>query len=453
MIRRSRALLYGAVAAWIVAIAAFVGGWASAVRYGDQMSLNTFVASLLPSRPGLMSTPQNVRQNFVVFWDVWDLVNREFYHTEPLNQQKMVYGAIRGMMQSLGDDYTLFQEPDAAAQTRESMQGSLEGIGAYIRVKDGEVQIDRPIRNSPAQKAGLLPGDVLVKVDGTDMTALIKGLSDGDAAAKAATTIRGEKGTLAKLVVRRPPATTTFSVDVLRDAVPLVSVNGQMLDNGIAYVQITDFKGNTTKELDATLRELLPQKPTRVVLDLRNDPGGFLTTAQEVLGHFYDGVALYESDKDGQLKELKTTSAPADVHVFDLPLVVLINGNSASAAEIVAGALRDQRPNTTLLGEKSYGKGSVQNIHTLGDGSSARITIAHWLTPNKSEIHKIGITPQYVVPFSADAPYPVPCIAEQQPAPGQPACADSQLSWGIRMLTSNERPPQITPTPTAKPAG
>ena len=453
MIRRSRALLYGAIAAWIVAIAAFVGGWASAVRFGDQMGLNTFVASLMPNRPGLMSTPQNVRQNFVVFWDVWDLVNREFYHTEPLNQQKMVYGAIRGMLQSLGDDYTLFQEPDAAAQTRESMQGNLEGIGAYIRVKDGQVQIDRPIKNSPAQKAGLLPGDVLVKVDGTDMSALIKGLSEADAAAKAATTIRGEKGTTAKLVVRRPPSSTTFSVDVLRDAVPLVSVNGQMLDNGIAYIQITDFKGNTTKELDDTIRALLPQKPTRVVLDLRNNPGGFLTTAQEVLGHFYDGTALYESDKGGELKELKTTAASADVQVFNLPIVVLINGNSASAAEIVAGALRDQRPQTTLLGEKSFGKGSVQNIHTLGDGSSARITIAHWLTPNKSEIHKIGITPQYVVPFSADTVYPVPCIAEQQPAPGQPSCADSQLSWGIRLLTSNDRPPQVTPTPTAKPAG
>src|SRR5262249_39109271 len=156
---------------------------------------------------------------------------------------------------------TVFQEPDIAAQSRESMQGSMEGIGAYIRVTDGQVLIDRPIKDSPAQKAGLLPGDVLVQVDGVDMAGLIKGLKDGEAAARAASKIRGEKGTVAHLLVRRPPASTTFAVDVVRDAVPLISVNGQMLDGDIAYVQITEFKASTTKELDTTLRDLLPRHP------------------------------------------------------------------------------------------------------------------------------------------------------------------------------------------------
>lgn len=453
MIRRSRALLFGAFASWIVALAAFAGGWYAARTFGDRMSFGTFVASMLPNREGEFATPRALRDDFAVFWDVWNLVGKEFYTAEPLDQQKMVYGAIKGMLGSLGDEYTVFQEPDAAQQTRESMQGSLEGIGAYIRVKDGEVQIDRPIKNSPAQRAGLLPGDVLVEVDGVKMADLIKGLPEGDGAAKAASKIRGEKGTKAHLVVRRPPATDTFTLDVEREAVPLVSVNGQILPDDVLYIQITDFKANTSEEMDKILRELLPQKPKSVVLDLRNNPGGFLNTAQQVLGHFYNGVALYEDKRGSSLEELKTIDAAEDVKMFDQPLIVLVNGGSASAAEIVAGALRDQRSNTRLIGEKSFGKGSVQNIHTLNDGSSARITIAHWLTPNKSEIHKIGITPQYVVPYSTDTNYPVPCLGEQRPIPGQQNCVDSQLFWGLRMLAGNETPPQPEPTPTPKPAG
>lgn len=451
MIRRSRAILFGALASWIVAVAAFSGGWYAARSFGDRVDLGTFVASMLPNSEGDLATPRALRDEFAVFWDVWELVGNEFYTLEPVDQKKMVYGAIKGMLGSLGDDYTVFQEPDMAAQSRESMQGSLEGIGAYIRITDGQVLIDRPIKNSPASRAGLLPGDVLVEVDGTVMADYIKGQGDAEAAAHAAAKIRGEKGTKAHLVVRRPPATDTFAVDVPREAVVLISVNGQMLPGNVAYIQITDFKSNTSEEMDKILRTLLPQKPTSIILDLRNNPGGFLNTAQQVLGHFYTGVALYEEKRGGSLEDLKTIDAAEDVRMFDQPLVVLVNGGSASAAEIVAGALRDQRPNTRLVGEKSYGKGSVQNIHTLSDGSSARITIAHWLTPNKSEIHKIGITPQYVVPFSADAAYVVPCLDEQQPAPGQKNCADAQFFWGLRLLTTHETPPPVTPT--AKPAG
>jgi carboxyl-terminal processing protease len=207
-----------------------------------------------------------------------------------------------------------------------------------------------------------------------------------------------------------------------------------MLDDGVAYIQITEFKATTTQLLDDALRELLPQHPRSIVLDLRNNPGGFLTTAQEVLGRFYDGVALYEKQNDGVVRELKTIAGPADVRLYDQPIVVLINGGSASAAEIVAGALRDRRAHTSLLGEKSFGKGSVQNIHQLRDGSSARITIAHWVTPDRAEIHTIGITPQYMVAAADDAQFTVPCVAERSPPAGGQACADAQLFWGLRLL-------------------
>jgi carboxyl-terminal processing protease len=171
-----------------------------------------------------------------------------------------------------------------------------------------------------------------------------------------------------------------------------------------------------------------------------------LLNAQDVLGRLYDGVALYEEDGAGKLQELRTNVGGRDVRAFDAPMVVLVNGGSASASEIVAGALRDARPATYLLGEKTFGKGSVQNIHSLSDGGSARITIAHWLTPHKDVIHKIGITPQYFVPFAEDPASPAPCVADRKPPAGRSSCADTQLSAAIKLLTTGQVPPPVTPT-------
>jgi carboxyl-terminal processing protease len=432
MIRTSRAITLGALAALAVGLAAFLAGWLTARTVGTT-PLDTVVASI-GSQGVRAETPGDVREQFAVFWQVWDLVEAEFYRQQPVDRQQLVYGAIRGMLAALDDEYTTFQEPDLAAQSRESMQGKFEGIGAYLAIREGAVVIDRPFKGSPAARAGLLAGDVVVAVDGQQLAPLIAGLDDAAATARAATRIRGPKGSVVTLTVRRPPAAATFDVVITRDEVPIISVNAQMLDGGVAYIQITEFKATTTQLLDEAIRELAPQRPTSIVLDLRNNPGGYLTVAQEVLGRFYDGVALYERENGGLVKELRTVAGPADARLYDAPMVVLINGGSASAAEIVAGALRDQRPNTSLLGEKSFGKGSVQNIHQLRDGSSARITIAHWLTPNRDEIHRIGITPQYEVAASEDASYAVPCVAERRPAEGQAACGDAQLASGLRLL-------------------
>jgi carboxyl-terminal processing protease len=439
MVRTSRAITYGAVASVLIGVVAFFGGWITARAVGSS-PIDTLFASVASSS-ARVQTPADARTQFAVFWDVWDLVQSEFYHQSPLDDQKLAYGAIKGMLGALDDQYTTFQEPDLAAQSRESMQGSFEGIGAFLRVAGGEILIDRPIKGSPALKAGLQAGDVIVAVDGEALAPMIAGLSDADAIAKAAAKIRGPKGSVVTIRIRRGSGAQPFDVPITRDEVPIISVNAQMLDNGVAYIQITEFKATTTQLLDDALREIIPQHPRSIVLDLRNNPGGFLTTAQEVLGRFYDGVALYEEENDGVVKELKTIAGPADLRVYDLPVVVLINAGSASAAEIVAGALRDARPNTSLLGEKSFGKGSVQNIHQLRDGSSARITIAHWITPGHSEIHKIGITPQYLVPASDDVQYGVPCVADHQPPQGRQTCGDAQLFWGIRLLMGQAPPP------------
>jgi carboxyl-terminal processing protease len=447
MVRISHAVVIGFLVAMLVAVLSFVSGW-TASRTAGNIPLRTFVTATLHEQPDDTTDSLAVGDSFDVFWDVWDIVNREFYHTEPLDQQQMVYGAIRGMLSSLDDEYTVFQEPEDAERSHESMQGRFEGIGIYMQISEGEVLVERPIKGSPASDAGLQRGDVIVRVDGEEVAALTAGLSDAEIVSEVAERIRGPKGSSVTLSIRRAPAVETFDVEIIRDEVPLISVYAEMLDNRIAYIQITEFKATTTGELDDALRELLPQQPAGIVLDLRNNPGGFLKTSQEVLGRFYEGIALYEQMSDGTTKELHTYSAPREVRAFDVPLVVLINGHSASASEIVAGALRDQRPGTMLLGETSFGKGSVQNIHRLRDGSSVRVTIAQWFTPNRDKIHRLGITPEYVVPFAQEPQYAVPCTEQATPPAGQDTCSDSQFAWALRLLTTGETPPALAPEPT-----
>jgi carboxyl-terminal processing protease len=444
MVRTSRALTLGTLVALLVALVAFGAGWLAARAVGTT-PIDTFIASL-GSAAARQDTPRDTREEFAVFWQVWDLVEGEFYRVEPFDRQKLVYGAIKGLLGSLGDEYTTFQEPDLAAQSRESMQGKFEGIGAYLRYADGEVLIDRPFKGSPAEQAGLHTGDVVVAIDGKPLAPEIAGLTDAEATARVAAHIRGPKGSVVTLTLRRPPDRAPFDVAITRDEVPIITVNTAMIEGDVAYIQITEFKATTTELLDEALREIIPLHPTAVVLDLRNNPGGYLTTAQEVLGRFYDGVALYERENGGVVKELRTIAGPPDTRLFDVPMVVLINGGSASASEIVAGALRDRRPHTELLGERSFGKGSVQNIHQLSDGSSARITIAHWLTPDRSEIHRIGITPAHQIPASTDAQYAVPCLLGAAPPPGQTVCGDAQLAGGLQLLDG-------VPTPKSAPQG
>jgi len=425
----------------------FLAGWLSSTVLGGRIPLDGDIAAALgPGRGANQATPQQLRTQFAVFWEVWNLVEGEFYHRQPLDSQKMIQGAIKGLLDSLGDQYTVYQEPELASQTQEHMQGKLGGIGTYLRITDGRAFLWKPVKSAPAALAGLKQDDEILTIDGADVPVMIAGLDINQAAVKVASKLRGDAGTPVKLALRRGDG-AQFEVTLTRADIVIPSVEGQMLDGGLAYIRISEFKANTTTEFDATMRDLLPQRPKGIVLDLRGNPGGYLQNAQDVLGRFYDGVALYEDKNGQQLEELRTKGGPGDTRAYDTPMVVLVNSGSASASEIVAGALRDSRPHTALLGERTYGKGSVQNIHQLSDGSSARITIAHWLTPNRSEIHKIGITPQYVVPYDEGPDHTVPCVADRRPPDGQITCADSQLSWALRLLSSGQAPPPVTPTP------
>ena len=432
------ALRVHALVGIVMLIIGFGGGWATA----KLLPVGGSVMALLG--PGMVAnetTPDDLRSDFGTFWEAWNLVENEFYDQPNVDRTKMIQGAIKGMLATLDDPYTIYQEPDLAALTKEHMTGTQEGIGVYLRFGPDQAFVDRPIKNSPAIKAGLQQGDEIIAVDGVTVSSLITGLDVNKANVEIASRIRGPKGSQVTLTIQRAEQ-QPFDVTITRDEIIVSSVSGEVLSDGIAYIKITDFKSSTTEDFDTTMRELLPAKPQGIVLDLRNNPGGYLTNAQEVLGRFYDGVALYEDIHGDALKELRTITSSSDVSNYQIPVVVLVNGGSASASEIVAGALRDARPATYLLGEKTYGKGSVQNIHKLSDDGSARITFAHWFTPNKSEIHKVGITPQFVVPYNEDVTNPVPCVADRAPAENQTVCADSQLSWALKILTTGETPPQ-----------
>jgi carboxyl-terminal processing protease len=433
-----RGLLAGALL-----IVGFGTGWVSAIVLEGRIPLDGGISAYMGLGMGAnRTTPGELRDQFTVFWEVWNLVEGEFYHRAPLDRQHMIRGAIKGMLESLGDQYSVYQEPDLAAQTQDHMQGKLGGIGTYLRIENGQAFLYKPVKNAPAVQAGLRQDDQIVKIDDQPIEPLIAGLDVNAAAVKVATKLRGPAGTTVKLTIRRDTA-TPFDVVLTRADIVIPSVDSQLLDSNLAYIHISEFKTTTTTEFDTALRDLLPRNPKGIILDLRNNPGGFLLNAQEVLGRLYDGVALYEDKNASELTVLRTISGANAPRAFTTPLIVLVNGGSASASEIVAGALRDTRATTYLMGEKTFGKGSVQNIHSLSDGGSARITIAHWLTPNKNEIHKLGITPQYLVPYAEDAASTVPCVADRQPPPGQTTCADSQLAAAITLLATGQAPPAI----------
>lgn len=444
MVRTSRAIIVGALVSSLFALFAFVGGVAVALRWGTALPL---VAAIDSSGTSGRATPADAREEFGVFWEVWDRVESKFYREQPLDYQQMTYGAIEGMLKTLGDDYTVFEEPENAQQTRERMSGQFEGIGAYIEFKDGQLLIVSPIEESPAEKAGIKAGDAVLKVNGEDLAPQLDGLDPAEAGTKAASIIRGPEGTTVNLTIFRASTNETLEFAIVRGKIPLISVRSKLLDGNIAYVQLSGFNETTTDELDKALTDVLAQNPSGLILDLRNNPGGLLTVAQETLGRFLpDGAALKEKFSDGRTETLDVIRSGNAPGAFDVPMVVLTNGGSASASEIVAGALRD-RGRATLVGEKTFGKGSVQSVEQLSDGSSARITIARWLTPNGSEIHKKGIEPDVYVPFLQDEQYKV---SLPQNRPIDPTEAnDSQIWWALKVLTSQERPAFPTPTPTA----
>jgi carboxyl-terminal processing protease len=380
---------------------------------------------------GRGGTPSSLADTFAPFWQAWDFVHQDFVD-QPLDDTQLMRGALNGMMQALGDDHSSYMPPEDYAIISADQSGQFEGIGAYVDGEDGRgLRIVSPFPGSPAEAAGLLPNDLIIAVDGRDIT----GLSE----AEAVNLVRGPAGTTIVLTVLRssgegqPEETRDFSVT--RARITIASVEGELIEGNLAYVKINDFGARTAGELRRTLRDLLRSNPTGLILDLRGNPGGFLSTAIEVSSQFLPSGALIMREQFGDGREVRYDAERGGL-ATEIPLVVLVNQGSASASEIVAGAIQDHARGL-VVGETSYGKGSVQNWHELrGDNGAIRVTIARWYTPDGRSIHDLGIAPDVAV-----------ALTEADHA----ANLDPQLDEAIRQLQNTASLPLLAALELAAP--
>ncbi|MCS6995173.1 MAG: S41 family peptidase [Anaerolineales bacterium] len=378
-------------------LSAFVGGFA----VGQTVPLSALVPGLsMPSiapravatpQAAAEATPQELQELFAPFWEAWKLVHEQ-YVDQPVDDTALMRGAIRGMLGALGDDHTSYMDPEEYKDANASLAGNYEGIGAYVDTTGDYLTIISPIKGSPAEAAGLRAGDKIIAIDGEDVSGINPEL--------VRKRVLGPAGTTVTLTILREGEEKPFDVAITRAKIVVASVEYEMKGE-IAYVKLNTFGETTGRELRDALKELMAQKPKGLILDLRNNGGGYLRTAVEVLSQFLKQgeVALYEQYGDGRRDTFNTLGGGL---ATDIPMVVIINEGSASASEIVAGALQDYG-RATLVGVKSYGKGSVQNwIPLNGEQGAVRITVAKWLTPKERTIHKTGLTPDVIVELTKE---------------------------------------------------
>lgn len=330
--------------------------------------------------------------DFSLYWEAWNKLKDKSVISP--DSQKMIYSSISGLLSSVNDPYTVFFTPEDNKRFREDIQGEFDGIGVELVAKNNLLTVVAPLSSSPAEKAGIKSGDIIVEVDGTK--------TDGVNFNEIIDKIRGTKGTKVSIKIMREGTEEPLIFDVIRDTIVVKSVQWDTKDiDGKKYsvVKINQFGDDTDSLFEQYVNEVVKNKPDGIIIDLRNNPGGYLETSVNLASYFLDGgVVVSEKDRTGQQKEYKVTKK---ARLKDFKTVVLVNNGSASASEIFAGALQD-RKSAEIIGEKSFGKGSVQELIELSDGSAVKITVAKWLTPNGRAINGDGITPDIVLTASED---------------------------------------------------
>ena len=385
------------VAAALLAAGSFVAGMVfyanfySTAQAGSSImafSLSSTGSNGQPSSPH----PEAAPAEFDTFMEAWSFLNEQFYGEIPADNER-VYGAIRGMVASFNDQHTAFIDPTRAAIARENIGGSFEGIGATIRLDEaGRLVIADPFPDSPAWKAGLRPGDVVLAVDGHP--------TEGLSLYESVLMIRGPADSSVVLTIVREGEPEAFDVSIVRAKIEIEVVQSELLENKIGYVRLTQFSGGAADKLTEAIKALRDRGAVSLIFDLRSNPGGLLSEAVNVSSLFIEeGIIVIERSKN---EADKIFEAKDGRHITaGVPLVVLVNGGSASASEIVAGAIQDTG-RAAIIGEQTFGKGSVQLPHSLSDGSELRVTIAEWLTPAGRQVHGEGITPDIVVEMSLE---------------------------------------------------
>jgi carboxyl-terminal processing protease len=328
--------------------------------------------------------------DFDLFWEVWNTLKNDYVNSDELNDKKMFYGALRGLVASVGDPYTVFMDPKISQDFADDMAGTFEGIGAEIGIKGDILTIIAPLPDMPAEIAGLKAGDKVLAINGTTTMGITI-----DAAVNK---IRGTKGTDVTLSIKRG-GEDLQDIVITRGAIVVKSVRTEMRDDGIYKIRVTNYNNDTRDSFNKAVRFAVENNPKGIILDLRNNPGGYLDTAIEMASEWVeDGLVVVEKYSE----ELKNEHlARGRARLKNIPTVVLVNQGSASASEIVAGALQDHGK-AKIVGKQTFGKGSVQTLNNLKDGSSIKITVAKWLTPSGRSINDEGIEPDIDIDLKID---------------------------------------------------
>jgi len=364
----------------VLLIASAFFGFYAGQQEGEKKAINQFFSQ------GAGENVSNL--DFTLFWETWQTLKEKFIDKTKFDNQKMLYGAISGVVSSLEDPYTVFMNPEESKKFLEDVSGKFEGVGMEIGQKKGQLQIISPLEGTPAQKAGLRAGDKIVKID--DVFA--NELTVDEAVSK----IRGDKGTEVTLTIFREDWNDTKEFKIVRDVIIVPSLKWEIKDNDIAYIRLYQFSEKAGYDFKKASLEILGSPAKKIILDLRNNPGGYLEISKDIASFFLEKGSLVAIEDFGGKSESKKYIADGNDIFSGFPIVVLINQGSASASEILAGALRDDRE-IKLIGETSFGKGSVQEIKNLNDGSSLKVTVAKWLTPKGQSISDHGLVPDVEV--------------------------------------------------------
>ncbi|OGZ02250.1 MAG: hypothetical protein A3G64_02930 [Candidatus Liptonbacteria bacterium RIFCSPLOWO2_12_FULL_60_15] len=365
----------------LIAGAIFGGGFFGGFEYGLTQTRNIVVQGVSNMDEG------NPDADFGVFWEAWQTLKDNHIDAKKLADQDFIYGAIKGLVGSFDDPYTEFFNPEDSEKFAEDLNGVFGGVGMEIGIRNDQLLVVAPLKDTPAARAGILAGDMILEIDGESTSGL-----NVQAAVKK---IRGEPGTVVKLQIIRESWSASREFAVTREIITVPTLDMEIKDGNIAYIQLYNFNENANPFFYRAMVRASEEDAEGVVLDLRNNPGGFLEVAVDLAGWFVERGAVVVSEEDAR-GERKPLQARGNAALLDIPVVVLVNEGSASASEILAGALRDLR-GVKLIGEKTFGKGTVQQIIHLADDSTLKITIAHWVLPKGTIIDKNGLEPDIEV--------------------------------------------------------
>ncbi|MFH0932463.1 MAG: S41 family peptidase [bacterium] len=367
----------------LILLAVFgMAGYQFGFNKGEQAVLKTAPANIADSLNA------NDKVDFSIFWEAWRRLEETFIDKNQIDYKKMVYGATEGMVKALGDPYTTYFTPSQTQSFNEELNGQYEGVGMVVGIKDEQLTVVSPFKNTPAERAGLKAGDKILKIDDV--------FTNDITVEEAVKTIKGKPGTSVKLLMQRDGWTQPKEFSLKREVIKIPTLELTQKEGGISVVKIYQFNKILPEEFQTAASEIQKSGNKKIIIDLRDNPGGFLEVAQMISGWFLNKGELVVTQDQGQGQEKKQYLSEGPSIFANYPAVVLINAGSASASEIMAGALRDIR-GIKLVGEKSFGKGSVQEQIDLSDKSSLKVTIAKWLTPKGVSLDKNGLDPDIKV--------------------------------------------------------